>query len=588
MPEIKPSLWKTLTRAAILVGMVSMLIALSVYNVLDGVKFHSPAVLGPFGAGAALFIGGIAANLGWIRERITRRKFLVGVNVWAMVFLSLILLLVANAIVAGTPQTDSWFMDWTENRVHTLSQKTRNILGDLDQDVHLTVMMGSGELNKAAFPEKAAGLIRSKVKDLVRLYRGASSNVKVEIIDWYREKVRAERVALGLKTEVEPDSIVVQCAERHKQVPFRDLIEYPSTPFYRPGETDVAGFKGEEKLTEAVLSVSEERQTTVYFTTGHGEMATEGAAEKALNQFVIELKRDNYRVETLNLLVRREIPEDCDLIVIAGPKAPLQDEEVELLRAYLQKDGKLFVLLRPRAARGNAAGLDKLLSEYNVKLHDEQVVIEVYRDLFTGRGVGQLSVIVQDYGDHPITEDLKTMNCLVHYACSLEPAMADDYSRGRPSVSSPYKATPLMRSSAQSWGETNLSAQETRYDPGEDQKGPLTLAMAVEPRPLQRSPYGPQPPKDTEAGPRIVVVGTTAVASDDALKQYEGNRIFVINCVGWLAKRESKLGIPPQRSERRELNTSPAAMKAVFFIAVVGMPLAGAFAGGIAWWIRRR
>jgi hypothetical protein len=85
-----------------------------------------------------------------------------------------------------------------------------------------------------------------------------------------------------------------------------------------------------------------------------------------------------------------------------------------------------------------------------------------------------------------------------------------------------------------------------------------------------------------------VVVGSTAVAEDDALTQYAGNLAFVMNSVNWLAKKESKIGIPPQAPERRELRTTPAAMKMVFLITVLAMPLACILAGGFVWWMRRR
>ncbi len=585
MPEMRPPLWKTLTRAIILVGLVSMLIALAVFNILEDATFRSSVVLGPLAAGALLFVIGILSNLGWMRERFVQRKFLVGLNVWAMVFLSLVLLLVANAIVAGTPQTDAWFVDCTQERIYTLSQKTRNILRDLDQDVQITVLMGTGHV-----PYGLQGSIEvgPKVRDLIRLYRGGSSNVETEVIDVYRQKTRAEQLAIALKTEVKPDSIIVQCGDRHKQVAFADLIDFPRMPYLGADQMPLPGFKGEEKLTEAVLSVAEESQTTVYFTTGHGELATEGAEGKAFNQFVIELKRDNYRVDSLNLMTQREIPEDCDLIVIPGPTAPFQNEEVDLLRTYLKKNGKLLVFLRPRATRGNAAGLDALLAEYNVVLRDDQVIIEVYRNLFTGRQVGDLQVIVDDYGEHPITEDLKTTNCVVQSTCFLEPAIADDASGVAPSLSAPYKTTPLMRSSPRSWGESNLAARNVQYDQGQDTKGPLILAMAIEPKGPRQSPYAPQPPGEDEKGPRIVVVGSITVASDTAIREYAGNRTFALNCVGWLARKESKLGIPPQRPQRHELDSSPTAMRATFFITVLGMPLAAAIAGGLVWWIRRR
>ena len=505
-----------------------------------------------------------------------------------MIGLGVALLVVANAIVALSPRTEAWFMDCTEKRLHTLSSRTRNILRGLDKDVAITVMMGTGVVSYDWRGEVEVG---PRVRDMLRLYRAESPRVKAEIVNCYRDKTRASQVAMRLEDEVEPDSIIIECGDRHKLIPFRDLIELPSLS---PGAEASSGirFKGEAKLTEAMLTVTEEKQAVVYFLTGHGEMAMEGPSDKALNRFVIELRRDNYRMESLNLLQRREIPDDCRVLVIAGPVVAFQDDEVELLRRYLDGDGKLLVLLRPRTLGGNAAGLDGLLADYNVRLRDDQVVIAVYRDLLTGQAVGNLQVIVNNFGAHPITTEFRTatINCLLENVCPLG-VVVPELPAGRygvPTLASPYRVTPLLDSGHESWGETDLAKRPVKFDADEDAKGPLTLAVAVECRAVQ----GPGPSTanapDSTDGPRLVVLGATKVASDEALEQYAGNRLLVMNCVSWLARQETKLGIPPQEVDRRELNATPSALKAVFLITVIGMPLMGILCGGLVWWARRR
>ncbi len=125
-------------------------------------------------------------------------------------------------------------------------------------------------------------------------------------------------------------------------------MEAPAgNPFGAPSEPP--SFKGEDKLSSAILNVTEDRQTAVYFLTGHGEMGIEGDEEKDLNQFVLDLKRENCRVAALNLLKTPQMPADCDLLVIAGPEKPFTDSEVEILRQYLENNGRLFVLVHPRA-----------------------------------------------------------------------------------------------------------------------------------------------------------------------------------------------------------------------------------------------
>lgn len=86
----------------------------------------------------------------------------------------------------------------------------------------------------------------------------------------------------------------------------------------------------------------------------------------------------------------------------------------------------------------------------------------------------------------------------------------------------------------------------------------------------------------------MVALGTPTILDDGVFEANQANRTFAMNCVNWLVERETHLGIPPQRSEARQLAVSPAAFRAVFLLTVLGMPLAAGIAGVFVWWVRRR
>lgn len=578
MTDNQPPMWKVIARWGIPAGLVCAACGYVARNLLPGLEFGSPGVAIPLGVGAFLVVFGVLVNLGWLWSVVRGRKFLIGVNVWAMVLLSVALLAVANAIVAVTPQTDGWLLDLTRNRVHTLSEQTRNVLKGLDRPVKITVLLGSGEV----FAGYTRMTISPRVSDLVRLYAAASSNVKTRTINVDYDKMEADKFAAGFKATVAPDTIVVEIGDRSMQVPFRDLIDAPAMDYMNPSAADtVPAFKGEEKLTSAIISLSEGKQSVVYFVTGHGEMSPEGGEGKALSRFTTELRRDNYRVETLNLLTKGEVPEDCSVLVIAGPIAAFQPVETAVLRKYLEIDGKLMLMVRPRVVKGTVEGLEMLLSDFNIDVLDKEVVIEVYRDLVSGKSIGNLQVLVQDYAKHAVTDDIVNMNCRLESVCPVRPLMPEPPpGQMRSMAASPYAATELMRSSADSWGERNLTAKQIKFDEGQDTRGPLSLALAVTRR--------PPPGKTTAEGTRIVAIGSTTIASDVNLDQYPANRVFLTNAVNWLAKKETKLGIPPVKPERNEMNATPATMKLIFLITVLLMPLAAIFAGLMVWWARRQ
>jgi hypothetical protein len=59
------------------------------------------------------------------------------------------------------------------------------------------------------------------------------------------------------------------------------------------------------------------------------------------------LESKNYAVKTLNLLVDNKIPEDAEVIIVAGPLKPVSDDEVRLLKDFLANGGSLIVMQDP-------------------------------------------------------------------------------------------------------------------------------------------------------------------------------------------------------------------------------------------------
>ena len=590
MINTKPSLWQTLTRAGIVAGVLSLFLAWVLYAIFDRITTSSAAFLVPFVAGAALVLGGVLINVECLWSGIRQRKFLAGLNAWIMAGLAVVLLAIANAIVAGTPRTDAWFLDLTQARLHTLSAQTRNILKGLQKEVRITVAIGSGEVQ--AGYESSPLDVGSMMKDLAAQYRAQSRKIQVEVLDVYRDKALAETAFARIGEKTTPDSVVVECGGRSVHMPFTDLVETPANDPFAPSSGPLS-FKGEDKLSGAILNVVEDKQTGVYFLTGHGEVGIEGDEEKALNQFVVELKRENCRVAALNLLKTSRIPADCDLLVIAGAEAPFTESEADILRQYLEKNGRLFVLVHPRLPPGKLGGLDSLLADYNVNVRDDEVVIEPTRDLM-GRSVLTLMVVSDVYGQHPITDDVARTNCRMDLVSPVTAAMPEAAAQyGRPAGPQPdYSATGLIYSDSSSWAEPNPAKRPLKLDPEHGEKGPLCVGVAVQRRAKKESPAGPHAGESSEKGARLVVLGSTDAASDVAFSHpeagYDANRTLVMNCVNWLVNKETKLGIPPQKADRHDLAAGPAAFKAIFFITVLGMPLMAAMVGGLVWWTRRK
>ena len=153
-----------------------------------------------------------------------------------------------------------------------------------------------------------------------------------------------------------------------------------------------------------------------------------------------------------------------------------------------------------------------------------------------------------------------------------------------------FRAVPLITTGKASWGESNITDKKAiGYQEGADAKGPLTLAAAVSPAPTpRRTPYGPPPVDEKKSGARLVIFGDVDFIANRLIEATSGNRALIMSAVNWVARKASKLGIPPKMPDNRRVTVNAQAEKAVFAIVLIAMPLCCILLGGVVWWFRRR
>ena len=130
-----------------------------------------------------------------------------------------------------------------------------------------------------------------------------------------------------------------------------------------------------------------------------------------------------------------------------------------------------------------------------------------------------------------------------------------------------------MKTSEDSWAETEIKSGKVEFNEGKDKKGPITLGVAAS-----------KTEGDNEA--RLVVIGD----SDFAANQYVGvqrNGDLFMNSINWLSKDEDLISIRPKNPSDRRISMTEADQNQMFWITLVLMPLATIGSGFYIWWRRR-
>jgi ABC-type uncharacterized transport system involved in gliding motility auxiliary subunit len=324
------------------------------------------------------------------------------------------------------------------------------------------------------------------------------------------------------------------------------------------------------------------QQRKIYFTQGHGEKDPTSSERDGYNGISELLKRENYGVEKTVLAQQGAVPDDATIVVIAGPQQDFLPPEIDALKKFLDRQGKLLMELDP-PDKPDASPLTNLVAlahDWGIEVGTNLVVdISGMGQLF---GASEGMPVAADYPSHAITERFNVMTAYP-LARSVVPVQGGVNGRN---------AQPIVNTSPRSWAESNLkgifSNQPAKMVEAEgDKAGPVALASAVSAAAPSKEPTPPTTPPDTaKPETRVVVFGDSDFASN-AYLGFSGNKDLYMNTLGWLSQQENLISIRPKEAEDRRLTLTSAQQMNVRWLSLLIMP-AIVFGTGIYTWWRRR
>jgi len=573
--------WQAWGWWALVLGLVLLAVSLIVRDIRARALLETDRIaLGLTIAGLALAAGGAALNYRTLLGMLRGRRAAEGVHFAVVVLLFLTLAGLLCYI------TTRWFarMDWTGRRTYSLHSKTRNILRGLDRDVEAVVVFAQTD---TPADQRAIDL----ACDLLDEFKAASSHLTVREINWSSAEGQRDLQELGQRLAGdEPPSFcaVFLTAESHEIVPFARVFSQS------PAGLE---FTGENAFAAALTKLTEDKRAAVYFLTGHGERPYEvqepgpasplptgamSGAEYSLSRLAKALRKDNYEVSKLNLAAEGAVPEDCAVLVIAGPKTPFSDGELSALRAYLdERNGSVIVLVDPAVISGGEDNVNDLIGPYGLRARTDAVGLT---NLQTPLGVlqqNEVLVTADGLAEHPVTSGLGNYNIAPRYGCPIE---VDE------SAAPAGGALVKLLVGRASWGEADYRPdlqEPCEFDAARDVPPPLVVAALLAPRAPFADPMMPQPAQAL-AGPRLLVVGSSLSFVNAVVEQSPANRYFLMNAINWMGGKLHMLGIPPKTLEFSEVFVTDGQVRAGRYVFMGILPACIVALGVGVWLVRRK
>jgi ABC-type uncharacterized transport system involved in gliding motility auxiliary subunit len=415
--------------------------------------------------------------------------------------------------------------DWTANGRLSLSPQSRAVLAQLN-----------GPVDVVSYASPQADL-RAQVAAFLQRYQQAKPDLALRFVDPQQDPAKMRELGIAV------DGELILHYHGHEQ----RLTEL--------SESDV---------TNALERLIRGNDRIVAFVTGDGERLPSGQGGADMAALMDQLAQSGLRAVPLSFAQASAVPQGTDLVVLASPTSDLPTGATQALVNYVQDGGNLLWLRDPA---NDDLGLKPLADALGM-----QVLPGVLVD-GSGTALGlddpRLLAVAQ-YPPNPITLGFQLATRFPQVA-ALARTGADGWT-----------ATPLLRSSAQSWTEfhaiDNAHPSAVHFDAAAGEfKGPLDFGFSL-------ARLSPSPDKREQ---RAVMVGDGDFLSNAYLGQ-GGNRALGERIFNWLLGDDALINVPHEGVPDRVLRIGQAELDAASLGFMVLLPLLLLVIGGLIAWRRRR
>ncbi len=330
-------------------------------------------------------------------------------------------------------------IDFTAEKLYTLSDESKEQVGKVEQNVTLYFF---------GYDEEDAAVT------LAKQYHETNDKITIQLIN------TSERPDLAAQYGVSTNSqlVAVQSSQRYKIIDSSEMYTFDSSTYQTIDIT-------EQKLTNAILDVTVAQKPQIYFLTGHGEYGIDSS--EPMEQLKVYIENDVNDVNSLDLLTS-DMPETCDVLVIANPTSDFTDLETEKIQNYINNGGNIMWLQDPYAftqPQGELTNVNKILSQFGISFSNGVVCEQSSSNML----VNSPDLIIPKMTYNDIVKDLYTDGMIALLDAGRITNVSDEEL-----TNLGVTASPFLQSTDESFYRENINSDvTTKLD--SDEEGPFIL-----------------------------------------------------------------------------------------------------------------
>jgi len=466
-----------------------------------------------------------------IVQKITRRKLKYGINSFVITLIVLGLVVIVYLVAISHNKR----VDLTQAKRFSLSEQTIKILQEL-----------KGPIHAYAFFSKSQD--RSVITELFKEYSYHYKDFDFQIVD----------------PDLNPGLVKEMGVEEYGDV----IIEYSD-------KREKVKENTEEGITNTLIKLSQIQVKSIYFVTGHGERSLKDYSNEGYDQINAAIKAENLETKEILLLQEEKVPEDCVVLVVAGPQLDYQPHEVKLIEDYIRGGGSVFFMMDPRIDGSGYPNINELLAKFGLELGND-VIIDPLSRVFSG---DFFMPVINTYTYNPITRDFRIATFLkLAQSIRVEDNPGENIS-----------TREVARTSEASWAEKDFSSLQSgkgaKYQEGRDLKGPITvvaysrITIPGENKVSEdNTNINKEGSENEDKEGYIMVIGDSDFVTN-AMYQTQGNKDLFLNSLNFLADRGELITIRPKQQESVYLTLTARQGRIAFLILMIAIPLSVIIAG---------
>lgn len=440
-------------------------------------------------------------------------------------------------------------IDVTKEKLYTLSEESIKQTKEITNDVTIMIM-GNTE-----------GSNYENILDLVKQYHKYNEHITAEYVDLTQRPDIASKYSISDVSQMSL-FISIQSGERETLLTSQDLYAMDYTTYQQIDKT-------EQKITNSIVGVTLENPPVVYFLTGHNEKSI----NKEMATLAAYIENESNQINTLNLLVTNQVPEDCTVLVIASPTTDFSDNETNLIKEYINQGGKILWMQDSELKQQNRPNIESILALYGVTIPTNGIVFEQDTSKMASETP---DIILPDIATTNFTEQIASDGGVFLFdATKID--IVDTQEQEKLGVT----VEEILTTSQQAFYRTNFTTNAKSAIEEEEEQSFLLGASITK-------------NINENTTSKLIVYGNSLFATDYLVSEnistpmisIMNNKDLVLNSISELAQREDTITI--RKDTGTVTYTATQAQHRIVLSIIFGIPVLIILAGILVWQMRRR